>query len=130
MLTAGLMLLYLGFGIVLVLCLHVEGVLLRGIAKPFEQAGKGLAYVGMYSYSIYLWHLAVKRLALNYRPRTLLVQMSTWVGCICYLAASLTIGIFMSQLIEYAILTLQDRIFPPMLASPTRIKSDAPARAV
>lgn len=130
MLTAGLTFLYLGFGIVLVLSLYVEGVLPRGIAKPFKQVGKGLAYVGMYSYSIYLWHLAVKRLALNYMPRTLHVQMSTWAGCICYLAASLTIGIFMSRLIEYPILTLRDRIFPPMLASPTRIKSDAPAQAV
>lgn len=80
MLTAGLTLLYLGFGAVLVLCLHVQGVLPKGFARPFEQMGKGFAYVGMYSYSIYLWHLAVKKLALIYMPRAFHIEMVTPVA--------------------------------------------------
>jgi peptidoglycan/LPS O-acetylase OafA/YrhL len=119
MLTAGLTLLYLGFGSILMLCLYVQGIMPPGIAKPLEQVGRALAYIGMYSYSIYLWHLAVKRLMVSSMPGILQVQPDTLPGCIGYLIASLTIGIFMSQLIEYPILRLRDRVFPTMLASPT-----------
>jgi peptidoglycan/LPS O-acetylase OafA/YrhL len=118
-LTAGFTLLYLGFGAVLTLCLYVELALPSALARPFNQIGKGFAYVGMYSYSIYLWHLAVKRLALTYMPRAFDIGVTSPLGCIAYMASSLVIGILMSQLIEYPILRLRDRIFPVMQGQPT-----------
>lgn len=63
MLTAGLTLVYVGFGIVLVLSLRLHGVLPAGLARPLERIGTTLAYVGMYSYSIYLWHQTSRVLA-------------------------------------------------------------------
>jgi len=48
--------LYLGFGAVLLLSLYVKGILRGKIARCLELVGTAAAYVGMYSYSIYLWH--------------------------------------------------------------------------
>jgi len=56
MLTAGLTAAYLGFGILLVLFLRVRGILPPFLAKPCALVGGGLAAIGVYSYSIYLWH--------------------------------------------------------------------------
>src|SRR5277367_4191347 len=47
--------LYLGFGGLLLLCLYVRDVLPSRLAGPAAKVGTGAAFVGLYSYSIYLW---------------------------------------------------------------------------
>lgn len=119
MLTMGFTLLYVGFGIVLMLCLHVRGVLPKILERPTAQAGAGLAYTGMYSYSIYLWHGAV----LVWLPNAL--RRITWFETaisgnkqlrialsVSYVVISITLGILMSRLVEYPVLHLRDRLFP------------------
>lgn len=63
-----------------------------------------LSKIGMYSYSIYLWHLVIMRVLLRY-------ELSWWATMALYLTGSIGIGIMMSKLIEYPALKLRDRMF-------------------
>jgi peptidoglycan/LPS O-acetylase OafA/YrhL len=119
MLTAGLTLLYLGFGCVLMLCLHVQDVLPKGLAKPFRQIGTGCAYIGVYSYSIYLWHIAFLGWGPGFVRHVFHTQLNPVAGFAFYLVVSIAVGVLMSKLIEYPILRMRDRILPAIPTSPT-----------
>lgn len=54
--TLGFTCLYLGFGGVLLLSIYLHGILRGNIARFVGAIGTGAAYLGTYSYSIYLWH--------------------------------------------------------------------------
>jgi peptidoglycan/LPS O-acetylase OafA/YrhL len=54
--TFGYSCLYLGFGGVLLLSLYLQGILRSWVARSVEVIGSAAAFVGTYSYSIYLWH--------------------------------------------------------------------------
>jgi len=118
MLTAGLTLVYLGFGCVLMLCLHVQNVLPRVLAAPLEQIGKGFAYVGMYSYSIYLWHTAFLGWGPGFVRHVFHTQPNAITGFAIYLTVSIAFGILMSRLIEYPVLRVRDQIVPALQGSP------------
>jgi peptidoglycan/LPS O-acetylase OafA/YrhL len=120
MVTLGLTMLYLGFGLALILCLRVREVLPGPLAKQCNRIGTGLAYVGMYSYSVYLWHLPFESWGFSFMTRILHVQMGRVVGLLFYMTGSIVLGIFLSQLIEFPILKLRDRIFPAMQAGALR----------
>jgi peptidoglycan/LPS O-acetylase OafA/YrhL len=74
----------------------------------------------MYSYSVYLWHLPVESWGFSFMTRILHVQMGHVVGLLFYMTGSIVLGIFLSQLIEFPILKLRDRIFPAMQAGASR----------
>src|SRR5277367_1234415 len=59
LLMFGLTFLYLGFGGLLVLTLEVRNVLSGAAATVAAKIGTVCAFIGMYSYSIYLWHAAL-----------------------------------------------------------------------
>jgi peptidoglycan/LPS O-acetylase OafA/YrhL len=120
MLTLGLTMLYLGFGLALILCLRVREVLPGPLAKLFNRIGTGFAYAGMYSYSVYLWHLPVESWGFSFMTRILHVQMGHVVGLLFYMTCSIVLGILLSQLIEFPILKLRDRIFPAIQAGTLR----------
>jgi peptidoglycan/LPS O-acetylase OafA/YrhL len=119
MLTVGLTILYVGFGLVLVLSLRTYDVFPR-LAKPFSLVGTVLAYVGMYSYSVYLWHLPVESWGFSFLGRILHVQVGRTVGLLLYMTAAIVFGIFLSRLIEYPVLRLRDRVFPAMQGGAVR----------
>jgi peptidoglycan/LPS O-acetylase OafA/YrhL len=58
--TIGYTFIYLGFGGVLLLSLYVNRILPPGITLAAEKIGTACAFVGAYSYSIYLWHSIVQ----------------------------------------------------------------------
>lgn len=118
MLTIGLTLLYVGFGIVLILSLRVHGVLPLGFARSLELAGTFLAYLGMYSYSIYLWHTAFSGWGPGVLRHVLHIQLTALPGFIFYFVGSIIFGALMSRLIEFPVLRLRDRIFPSMQPIP------------
>jgi peptidoglycan/LPS O-acetylase OafA/YrhL len=97
-LTIGLTLNYLGYGMVLAAVLTLPRVL----PGPLEPA---LAFVGFYSYSIYLWHLpflAVVRNAFGDRAP----------GVAFFYAGSVALGELMARLVELPVLRLRERWLP------------------
>jgi len=78
------------------------------------------AYVGMYSYSIYLWHAMVAQ-----HVRGLLQLLWPKIGETAvfwgYVLISLAAGILLSRLIEFPMLHLRDRLFPPRASLPGNI---------
>ena len=64
-----------------------------------------ISYIGVYSYSIYLWHIPVQNILLRYIPNLL-------VESIVYVILSLMVGIGISKLIEIPMLKLRDKYFP------------------
>lgn len=80
------------YGYLMVRMLNVR----RAWMKPF-------AYVGKYSYSIYLFHGLINHLVLNH--------FSRWTYYALYFIGSIVIGIIISKTIEYPFLLLRDRIF-------------------
>ena len=104
--------LYLGFGGVLILSLNVQGIFRGKIARCLEIVGTAAAYVGMYSYSIYLWHGPAAAWFPGLVRLVLHVSQGPNERFVTYMIGGLAIGITMSKIIEYPILRLRDRIFP------------------
>jgi len=122
MLTIGFTLLYLGYGMILMLSMHVKGILTGAVGWLVEKIGSAFAYVGMYSYSIYIWHVAIGAWLPGMIRRAAGDRIDLRHNDLFYYVASLAFGVFMSRLIEYPILHVRDRIFPsgpdPVSAKP------------
>jgi len=69
---------------------------------------RGVARIGFYSYSIYLWHLPVARVL----DATLAGKLTPNTWLLAYLAGSLLVGFVLGRLIEWPALKLRDRWFP------------------
>jgi len=81
------------FGYLMILMLRVKA----GWMRPF-------AYIGKYSYSIYLFHGFINDIAGKH--------FTGWKYPLVYLSASLLVGIIISKLVEYPILALRNKWFP------------------
>lgn len=102
--TWGLALNYLGAGCVVLGVLGWEGarVRRRGV----------LAYVGLYSYSIYLWHMPVMEWIMP-RVHTLTgVGPGSIASLALFALLSCLAGIGAARLVEFPVLRLRDRFFP------------------
>lgn len=93
----GLSAVYIGYG----------GVLLLLVCTPIGASGvwkivyNAAAYLGRYSYAIYLWHIFVREVTLQTAP-----------GFFYYLAGSMIVGIVTTHIIELPVLRIRDRFFP------------------
>jgi peptidoglycan/LPS O-acetylase OafA/YrhL len=96
--TAGFDLFYLGAGSLLCAAFTFGGT--------NTKAGRVPAYLGSHSYSIYLWHIPLFWWAQRYAP----VNWFLYCG-ICVLGA-MGFGVVMSNLIEFPMLRLRDKLYP------------------
>lgn len=97
---------YLGYGMILAASLATE----RPIAGPLTGP---LAFIGFYSYSIYLWHFPVLALVLQTIPAR------PW-DRIVFLAASVAVGVAVAKLVELPALRLRERLVPAESGPPGR----------
>jgi peptidoglycan/LPS O-acetylase OafA/YrhL len=100
------------------------GVLMCDI--PRNAVTRSLARVGAYSYSIYLWHMAIMRWAVPHWQNALSWQQRQAL----YLVGAFVIGIAMAKLVELPTLRLRDRWYPSRMEKADITKAPvAPAQA-
>jgi peptidoglycan/LPS O-acetylase OafA/YrhL len=121
--TIGFTLLYVGFGAVLALMVTPamaerrsgqsdNGLPRRIPVLVLDLLPSALAFIGVYSYSIYLWHLAVKLWAVPVLIRWLGWHTTGIGALVVYVLASLLVGVVMARLIEVPTLALRERWVP------------------
>jgi peptidoglycan/LPS O-acetylase OafA/YrhL len=113
MLSFGFTLVHLGFGGLLVLALYAE--LPASSSRWSELArhvGNVFAHVGTYSYSIYLWHVAIVAHMLGVVLAVVPVRLGPALQTALYVALSIGAGILMAQIVEFPALAMRNRLFP------------------
>ena len=104
--TVGFSLLYVGYGGLLLCCLkRLDG---RGVIV------RGLARIGVYSYTIYLCHRPISLWCVG--------SLTTWSPVhvpiiedhifFCYVVLSIAAGVIMAKLVELPVLRLRERLLP------------------
>jgi peptidoglycan/LPS O-acetylase OafA/YrhL len=117
MYTYGFSCLYLGYGLLLIGMVQLP---LDVAPKPLYSALGALAYIGTFSYSIYLWHGFASTLASWVPSRFVHARLvSFYVGAIL-------IGVITSKLLELPVLRFRDYIFPSSV-SPVRVSTPVAA---
>jgi peptidoglycan/LPS O-acetylase OafA/YrhL len=116
--TVGLTLIYVGSGLCLV------SLLLTPI-RPALPA-RLLGVVGVYSYSIYLWHCTVLEWGIPWLEGHVSGRLHFGVRLALYLVSSIALGVLMARLIEYPALWLRDRWFPSLARSPRPLLPHVP----
>jgi peptidoglycan/LPS O-acetylase OafA/YrhL len=122
MYTYGLAALYLGFGALLIVFLHVP---LESAWIPVSGALRAFAYIGTFSYSIYLWHVFWMQFL-----QWLNVTGIPYIGLFLYYSGAIIWGILISKLIEIPTLRLRDRLYPALVPlvleeqTPTQFSSE------
>jgi peptidoglycan/LPS O-acetylase OafA/YrhL len=83
-----------------------------------------IAWIGVFSYSIYLWQADLGSIPTRHWIMPHLPQKPVSVywalSMSFYLVATIATGIIMSKLIEMPVLALRDRFFPGRIPVPTR----------
>ena len=82
-----------------------------------------IAWVGLYSYGIYLWHSVVRepnRMLLNYLHVT--SDPAAWLVAVTFqVGFSIALGYLMSRAVEFPFLLMRDRWFPSKAKSPLEV---------
>lgn len=104
--TVGFTLIYLGFGTMLLLSIYQED---RKRAKP-GIGSRAIARMGIYSYSIYLWHVPMAQVFGALARR--FSNVNQYALHAIYFAATIVVGVALSKLVEIPVLKLRDRLFP------------------
>lgn len=100
--SLGLSMFYVGSGCLLVAFLKSD--------LSRSRAARSLAFFGMYSYSIYLWHLPIAAWLPVIMPTYATDQW--FVYALAYFALALGLGVVISKIVEFPVLKLRDMYFP------------------
>jgi peptidoglycan/LPS O-acetylase OafA/YrhL len=123
MYTYGFTALFVGYGCLLVSLLHVP---VEGLPLPLLAAVRVIAYVGTFSYSIYLWHIVWLRFVQSAH-----LLPSNSARLLTFYLGSILLGILTAKIVEFPALRLRDQLFPaagPLL--PVAPERDLPGTLV
>jgi peptidoglycan/LPS O-acetylase OafA/YrhL len=109
MYTFGFTVLYAGFGS---LMLGILALRMESWPELLQSIPRALAYIGRFSYSIYLWHVPFLMLLF----KTSILKMPYW-GLTTFVFGSVILGIVTSKLIELPAISLRDRLYPSNFVS-------------
>lgn len=96
---------YLGYGAFMLLLYRYSGAIRNSVGY------RVVAKIGVYSYGIYLWHLAVRELCFRIANHFSLAVRWPVAMVLEYLSA-IVLGAILTHLIEWPALRLRDRLFP------------------
>ena len=129
MLSFGLTLVNWGFGGLLALALYGQVPKTASFwATLGRQIGHAFAYVGMYSYSIYLWHVAIVAHVLGAILAVAPVHATPALQTVLYVALSIGIGVLMARIVEFPALALRNRMFPAAGGPPPVVRTGETGR--
>jgi peptidoglycan/LPS O-acetylase OafA/YrhL len=119
MATFGVMLFYVGSGLILIAALRFP----ESTSRPLQFLGR----LGGASYSIYLWHMPVSFWGWMI-VRNITGSENYLLYLVTYLGGSCLVGWGMSRLVEFPVLRLRDLLFPSSIHV-TAQKREEPARS-
>lgn len=95
----------LGFAFLVILIFNSD-LFERFLSKPVIKPGVNIiAFIGIHSYTIYLWHILVKQL-IPY------LQIEEHVADVLYFLLTIGIGVLISVLFEKPVLRFRNKVFP------------------
>jgi len=105
-----------------------EGILGSVIGSPF---GRLVAFIGFFSYPIYLWHIDLARLPLRALASAgfLSVLSPTWrwiAFTLIYVTLATSAGVVLGLLVEKPALALRDKFFPSRTRATLDLAVDPP----
>ncbi len=110
--TLGYTCLYLGYACILLAFLKIEHNtwLMRVVQSP---PAKALAFMGLYSYSIYLWHFEFAGPFVMEKVIPHLPDHLKWtIGMATYIILAVVSGAIAARLIELPVLAIREKFFP------------------
>ena len=115
--TIGFTAMYLGYGCILLSVVHTA--VGKGIGGRFlaSRLARAIAFIGVYSYPIYLWHIDCMTLPLKHLAKHGflggLPGSLRWLAFMTiYIAGATLAGVIMGRIVEKPALKLRDRLFP------------------
>ena len=87
---------------------------------------RAVAWIGLYSYGIYLWHVSVLA-PVRWLAERLPEPAATMWGAIGPFALGIAVGVVMTEAIEFPMLRLRERLFPRRVDSAVGIPAELEA---
>jgi peptidoglycan/LPS O-acetylase OafA/YrhL len=115
--TIGFTMLFMGYGCILIAFVSTSEGSGRLANLLYSPIGRSLAFVGFFSYAIYLWHVDFALAVLVQRldwivPKSAAGGLRWAVALLIYTAMATGAGIVMTKLIEQPALALRNRLWP------------------
>jgi peptidoglycan/LPS O-acetylase OafA/YrhL len=128
--TVGLAGTYLGGAAFLVAAFHTHAADFGGLKRFADGGARFMAWIGVYSYAIYLWHVTAQGiLGREIGGRILAwnggaISQGTWVAITLVVTAGAVVaGVAATRVVEWPVLRLRDRFFPSRSGSLPAVNS-------
>lgn len=104
----GITLINLGFGLLVLVGVEGQRMASLPLVAPINMLVKAFCFIGVNSYSIYLWHLMSKKI-IDY------FEMSPYWSLLFYVMFSVILGLILAYLVEKPFLKIRDYFFEAKL---------------